>query len=134
MKRRFMAAACAVAISFAVAPASGAELNAQKSTERGVTVLVTPVSLARSASTWDFKVVFDTHSEELSDDVQRTAVLLAPNGATYKPMAWEGAPPGGHHREGLLRFAVIEPSPASIELQIQRPIESTPRSFRWQLK
>jgi hypothetical protein len=134
IKRSFIAAACAVAIALAAAPASGAELNVQKSTERGVTVSVTPITLSRNAGTWDFKVVLDTHREELSDDVQRTAVLIAPNGTTYKSTAWKGAPPGGHHREGVLRFAAIEPSPASIELQIQRPTESTPRSFRWQLQ
>jgi hypothetical protein len=49
-------------------------------------------------------------------------------------MAWDGAPPGGHHREGVLRFKPISPQPQAIELQFTRAGEGAPRSFRWQLK
>jgi len=117
-----------------VLPAAAAELGAQKSTDRGVTVTVTPQNLSRGAKTWDFKVVLDTHSAELSDDLVKTTVLLDGTGGRYAPVAWDGAAPGGHHREGVLRFKPLAAQPQAIELQIMRPGESAPRLFRWQLK
>jgi hypothetical protein len=117
-----------------VLPAAAAELGAQKSTNRGVTITVTPQNLSRGAKTWDFKVVLDTHSAELSDDLVKTTVLLDGTGGRYAPVEWDGAAPGGHHREGVLRFKPLAAQPQAIELQIMRPGESAPRLFRWQLK
>ena len=110
---------------------SAAELAPQKSTERSVTVAVTPNLNAQDS--WTFKVVLDTHSQELKDDLPAAAVLVDPAGRQYRPIAWEGPPPGGHHREGVLRFAPISPRPDFVELQIQRPGEGAPRAFKWQL-
>lgn len=114
-------------------PAAAAELDAQKSTDLGVTVAVTPQNLADGAGSWDFKIVLDTHSSDLSDDLAKSAVLVDGNGKRYTPMAWDGAGPGGHHREGVLRFKPISPRPQSIELQIARNGEAAPRVFRWRL-
>lgn len=124
---------CLLSITL-VLPAAAAELGAQKSTNRGVTVTVTPQNLSRGAKTWDFKVVLDTHSTELSDNLVKTTVLLDGTGGRYTPVAWDGAAPGGHHREGVLRFKPLAAQPQAIELQIMRPGESAPRLFRWQLK
>ena len=115
-------------------PAASAELATQKSSERGVTVAVTPPELSSNARTWDFKIVLDTHSGDLSDDLLKTAVLLDATGTQYAPVAWDGAAPGGHHREGVLKFKPVSPTPATIELRITRPGEPQARSFRWQLK
>jgi len=117
-----------------VLPAAAAELGAQKSSAGGVTVAVTPQNLAASAKSWDFKVVLDTHSGELNDDLVKAATLIDDKGGRHVPVKWEGAGPGGHHREGTLRFNAIAPRPESVELQIQRSGESKPRSFRWPLK
>jgi len=114
-------------------PAAAAELGTQKSSERGVTVAVTPQNVSADAKIWDFRIVLDTHSGDLSDDLLKTAVLLDGTGTQHVPVAWDGAGPGGHHREGLLKFNAISPQPAAIELRIQRAGESKPRSFRWQL-
>ena len=114
--------------------ALAAELRAQRSSAGGVTVEVTPQNIAGGVKTWDFKVVLDTHSGELNDDLVKITTLLADKGARHVPVKWDGAGPGGHHREGVLRFNAISPQPAVIELQIQRTGESKPRSFRWQLK
>lgn len=125
-----------VAFAFAAAtalPAVAAELDAQKSTDRGVTVAVTPQSLADGAGSWDFKIVLDTHSVDLNDDLTKSAVLVDSGGKRYMPVAWDGAGPGGHHREGVLRFKPISPRPQSVELQIARNGEAAPRAFRWQL-
>jgi len=64
--------------------------------------------------------------------------FLAPDGRnidvrTLKPVSWTGAAVGGHHREGVLAFDVPAPRPGAIELRIDRPGESVPRIFRWQL-
>jgi hypothetical protein len=128
---RYSAITAALITLALAAPAMAAELTAAKSVADGVTVTVTPT--VESPSTWTFKVVLDTHSQDLSDDLVKAASLIAPEGKRYTPVAWEGAAPGGHHREGVLRFAALSPRPASIALEIKRPNEPTPRLFRWQL-
>ena len=107
--------------------------TAQSSSERGVTVKVTPKLIGQADTRWEFNVVLDTHSADLSDDLVQSASLTANDGRTFKPMSWTGAASGGHHREGVLAFDVPMPRPTSIELRITRPGETTPRTFRWQL-
>jgi len=131
LKSAFVACLLAAAVAL---PAAAAELSTQKSTDRGVTVAVTPQDLSSNAKTWDFKIVLDTHSGDLSDDLLKTAVLLDGTGTQHVPVAWDGAAPGGHHREGVLKFKPVSPTPAMIELQIKRAGEANTRSFRWQLK
>ena len=113
---------------------AASHLAAESSSARSVTIKVTPKNLSSDANTWDFAVFLDTHSVDLNDDLVKTSVLLDGAGARYAPVAWDGASPGGHRREGVLRFKPIAPAPQAVELQITRPGESTPRSFRWQLK
>lgn len=125
--------ACLLATAIAL-PAAAADLGAQKSSAGGVTIAVTPQNISGDIKTWTFKVALDTHSQDLSDDLVKSSLLLDGTGGRYAPVAWDGAGPGGHHREGTLRFNAISPRPASVELQIQRPGESKPRSFRWQLR
>jgi hypothetical protein len=105
----------------------------RSSSERGVTVKVSAKSVGQPGSPLDFAVVLDTHSTDLSDDLAQSATLTTDDGRTFKPTGWMGAPPGGHHREGVLVFNVPTPRPGVIELRIDRPGESAPRTFRWQL-
>ena len=98
-----------------------------------MTVEVTPSNLSAGAGTWDFKVVLDTHAGDLNDDLVKTAALLDDKGGRHVPVQWEGAGPGGHHREGVLKFKSVSPLPAAIELQLRRAGEANPRSFRWKL-
>ena len=107
-------------------------LPTQTSSQSGVTVKITPRTLA--AGTWEFEVVFDTHSQELTDDLEKTAVLVSDARASHSPLQWQGDPPGGHHRKGVVQFKPVSPMPASIELQIKRSGETAPRLFRWKLK
>lgn len=122
------------ALSAAAALAAEAPLATQKSSERGVTVAVTPKNVASDAKEWEFGVVLDTHTQDLSDDLAKSAALIDAKGGRHAPLAWKGAPPGGHHRAGTLSFAPLSPAPQSIELGIQRPGEPAPRSFRWTLR
>lgn len=133
LKFAFVKRGIAVAASFAL-PLLAAEQESQKTITRSVTVMVIPPNLSADAATWDFKMVLDTHSGDLSDDLLQSAAIVDSAGRRYTPVAWDGAPPGGHHREGLLRFKPISPRPQSIELQITRAGEDIPRSFRWVLK
>lgn len=117
----------------AAAQASPEATTARSTSDRGVTIKVTPKSIGTPDSRWEFTVVLDTHSADLNDDLARSASLTTDEGRTFKPVSWEGAPPGGHHREGVLAFDVPAPRPGVIELRIARLGESAPRIFRWQL-
>lgn len=125
----FVAAALAIAGS-----GFAAELGTRSSSAAGVTVKVTPKDVAPGSVSWAFEVVLDTHSGDLSDDLVGNAVLLDAKGSKRAPLVWEGSGPGGHHRKGLLRFKAPAGATEAIELQIRRPGESAPRSFRWTLK
>ena len=129
-----LALATAVAAGANARMASAGELAQQTSSDRGVTVRAKPVDVATSAKAWTFEIVLETHRVDLTDDVQRIATLAGTGGVAQNAKAWEGDPPGGHHRKGLLRFAPIAPRPDGIELRILRPGESAPRSFRWDFK
>ena len=116
-----------------MAQASPEAVTTQSTSDQGVTVRVTPKSVGSPDSRWEFMVVLDTHSADLSDDLTRSATLVTDEGRTFRPVSWQGAPPGGHHREGVLAFDVPAPRPGVIELRIARPGEAAPRIFRWQL-
>jgi hypothetical protein len=107
-------------------------LPTRTTSQAGVTVKATPRAL--EGSVWEFDVVFDTHSQELKDDLEKTAVLSVAGGETLTPLKWQGDPPGGHHRKVVVQFKPVSPRPASIELRITRPGESKPRVFQWALK
>ncbi len=130
--------AAAALVLAAVPVASFAQVSAtalatQSSSERGVTVKVTPQSNGSSEGRWAFAVVLDTHSADINDDLVQSASLITNDGRTIKPAGWTGALPGGHHREGVVTFNVPAPQPRTIELRIERPGEAVPRIFRWQL-
>jgi hypothetical protein len=130
MTYRFLWLVIAASAAFNAA----AQLATKKDTANGVTVAVTPANLAAGAKTWDFSIVLDTHSQDLSDDLAQSAVLLDDRGNRFKPLAWDGAGPGGHHRKGVLKFNAVEPQPQALELRITRPGEAKPRVFRWSLR
>ena len=100
----------------------------------GVMVAVTPGDLSAAAKTWVFAVTLSTHTQNLSDDLAKSALLVDDKGGAHKALDWEGAGPGGHHRKGVLKFNPITPRPRAVELRISRPGEASPRMFRWELK
>jgi hypothetical protein len=130
MKRRVLQIVLAVLISATAA----AQIATQKDSVNGVTVTVTPGNLAADAKVWDFGLVLDTHSQDLADDLATSAALVDDQGNKFKPLAWEGAAPGGHHRAGVLKFSAFAPRPQVIELRINRPGEAEARIFRWELQ
>lgn len=118
-----------------IAVSNAAELGyaPQISNKREIKVTATLQKTPSEAKTWDFEVVMETHTKALNDDLAKSSVLIA-DGKQYLPLSWEGAPPGGHHRKGKLRFKAIAPPPASVELQIRLAGDASPRSFKWLLK
>lgn len=118
-----------------IAAGNAAELGyaPQVSNERGVKVTVIRPNILSEAKTWDFQVTLETHTQDLSDDLAKSSLLIA-DGRQYLPLGWKGAPPGGHHRKGVLRFKTIAPQPRSMELQIRLAGDASPRSFKWLLK
>jgi hypothetical protein len=110
---------------------AAAPLATQSSTVSGVTIKVTPQSL--QGSMWEFELVLDTHSQELNDDLVKNAALVRADGTQVAPIGWQGDPPAGHHRKGVLRFDAVTPVPSTLEMRISRPGEAKPRTYRWTL-
>lgn len=114
------------------AAAVAQSLPTLSNTQSAVTVKATPRNL--KADIWEFELVFDTHSQELKDDLLKSASLVPAGGTPIAPTEWKGDPPGGHHRQGVLRFNAVKPMPETVELRIDRAGESKQRSFRWTVK
>lgn len=106
---------------------------AMKSNSGGsVDVDVTPNAL-NVGEPITFDVAMNTHSVDLSDDLTQIAILRDDVGKKYKPTAWEGGESGGHHREGVLKFAALTTKPRYIELVIKGLAKVPERVFRWDL-
>ena len=105
---------------------------ASKESEAGnVTISVTPITL-KSGFPASFDVTVETHSVELDFDMEAVAGLTDAQGATYKP-AWQGSPPGGHHRSGTLTFTPDIPKRTTVTLTF-RTIAGVPaRTFAWEV-
>ncbi|HCM36727.1 MAG: hypothetical protein A3J30_04360 [Candidatus Wildermuthbacteria bacterium RIFCSPLOWO2_02_FULL_47_9c] len=122
------------------APAESAtqisNLEPQTNSEGVVNITVTPQDFSNRE--WNFTIVLDTHSEELTADLTKTAVLLDDKGNEYMPIAWEEGflpagrqAPGGHHRSGILRFNPVSPLSESITLKIFGVGGIQERNFTW---
>lgn len=96
-------------------PAPASSLPARTVEAGAVSVKLQPLRLDAGGAT--FKVSFDTHSVALDLDVARQARLVV--GTTTWPVAgWSGDGPGGHHREGELRFSPGGPANGTATLSI----------------
>jgi len=104
-------------------------LPAQVSNEGMVSVKVTPLALA-DEEPWRFEVRLNTHSVALDQDLASSAVLVAGDGKEVRAAKWDGDPPGGHHRSGVLVFAAPAPAPQTVTLKI-RGVGVPERVFTW---
>ena len=112
-------------------PSNNNSLETKESTEGPVSVTVTPLGLENNSPTGNFEISLDTHSEELSADLVAVSELVDDQGKIYLPISWEGDGPGGHHREGVLKFNPISPKPKSLVLKIKDVGGIPERSFKW---
>ena len=131
MRDLIVAAVLAAAIPMAYGSSA---LVPQVSREGAVTVKVTPGKLAPAAATWDFEIVFDTHTAALTGDPAQFAVLVDAQGRRYAPLRWDGDPPGGHHRKGMLLFRVPDGRNGTIELRLNGVGGVATRSFQWDVR
>jgi hypothetical protein len=123
-----------VGLAFTSQPASaGSGLQGRASDAAGVRVVVTPRSIA-GADKWEFEVAMDTHVKPLAEDLAFAAVLIDDKGGRAVPIAWQGDPPGGHHRKGVLQFTAPANSPKAFELQLTNVGGAALRTFRWELQ
>src|SRR5512134_4163486 len=101
MRSKFALSVAACLLLTLTVPAQGAEpakpsapgsqpVAARVDRAGGVTVKVTPRSLATEAPVWEFAVVLDTHSVNLADDLARSSVLIDAQGRRHAPLMWEG--------------------------------------------
>jgi hypothetical protein len=130
----FLAHATAFSTVTAFAEVSGAVVLAVRTNDAGgVRVVVKPKAIEAGASIWEFEIVMDTHTKPLSDDLSRVAALVDASGRRYLPLAWQGDPPGGHHRKGVLRFPAPDIKSGKVELQISGVGGVESKVFQWQI-
>jgi hypothetical protein len=117
------------------APSSTAPALAARSNDTaGVRVVVTPKALGPGVTIWEFEIVMDTHTKPLNENLPQVAVMVDNAGRRYTPVAWQGDPPGGHHRKGVLKFSAPTEMPQTVELRIDGVGGAGIRMFRWELK
>ena len=109
-------------------------LSLQTNSQGNVTMQVKPINISKASKIWAFEVDLETHTVELSQDLVKNAVILDDQGKGYYPVAWEGDPPGGHHRKGVLKFEAIFPIPKLVLLKINQIGDTQERVFKWELK
>lgn len=108
--------------------ATGLGLETRTVTVERIEITVEPRRLDAGGAV--FAITLETHSAELTMDLA-TATLVVD--ATAWPVAgWDGDGPGGHHREGTLRFDATGPSTSAAQLTLggfAQPVE-----LRWDLE
>lgn len=139
MKRSKQLAIVATVLALWIAPlptaqAAGPSALAPVTNDAGgVRVVVKPKPIS-AGSVWEFEVTMDTHTKPLDSDLTKAAVIVDDGGRNYIPLAWQGDPPGGHHRKGVLRFSAPSEPIKSFELQIQGLGGESKRTFQWTTK
>jgi hypothetical protein len=130
-----VSAAAITALPGSAAAQSGGmpALAARNSDAAGVRVAVTAQAAAAGAKVWEFQVIMDTHTKPLTADLVGAATLTINGDKRYRPLAWRGDPPGGHHRKGALQFPLPGEQPKTVELQIAGIGGAAMRSFKWEL-
>ncbi len=91
------------ASALGVLPAARANQEGLKisDTKNGVTFIFKQIFYGEDVLAFETRI--DTHVGALSFDMTEVATLEAGEDA-YPPIRWEGSPPGGHHRSGILIF------------------------------
>ena len=135
-KHAALPAAILACLVFAAAPntAGSSTLQSRTNDGGGVRVVVTPKPQTANATTWDFDVALDTHTKPLTDDLAAASSLVDDQGRTTPAKSWNGDPPGGHHRKGVLQFSAPTDNPAAFEVRLKGVGGVDVRTFRWDLK
>lgn len=100
--------------------------------QNDVRVEVRPVQLIPDQPVM-FEVRMNTHSVALNQDMVFVSTLKDSHGNTFQPVKWEGSPPGGHHRKGVLEFPALQGNPGSVTLVIKDVANVPTRVFEWRV-
>ena len=99
-------------------------LETRTVSSRDVDVKIEPRQLDAQGAV--FAITLDTHSVELS--MELTAAEFEVGGIPWPVAGWDGDGPGGHHREGTLRFDAAGPAAGTVRLVLSdfpEPVEVT---------
>lgn len=80
-----------------------------------------------------FDVAINTHQDSLDFDLTKISFLKDDKENVYKPLSWQGDPPGGHHRYGILSFPKLKGKTKYIKLVIKDVYNVPERVLRWNL-
>jgi hypothetical protein len=81
-----------------------------------------------------FEIRLNTHSGDLGQDLVTVCTLKDNSGREYQPTGWDGSPPGGHHRNGVLEFPELGDAAQSITLVIREVANVPERVFNWSIE
>ena len=104
-----------------------AGLDEQRIEAGEIAVTIRPVRVDDDGAT--FEIILDTHSVELDGDLTRATLVVA--GTAWPIGGLRGDGPGGHHREGELRFDAAGVASGTAILQLDSLPE--PVEARWEL-
>lgn len=113
----------------AQAQATSGTLATKTNTAGGMTVAVTPKQA--SDDLWEFGVQIDNHVQEVSQDMVAVSSLTTSSGTSLRPTAWDGDPPGGHHRHGTLKFSQLPAGTTGVTLTMNNLGGVAARTFTW---
>ena len=105
----------------------------KSSDENSVRIEIIPEQLAPGKQA-KFNIKMNTHSVELNQDMVAVFILKDDKGYEYRPIRWNGSPPGGHHRSGVLEFPAIGKGAKSVALHVKDIANVPERIFEWKIE
>lgn len=122
-----------IMLFFITLAADASAYTTKSNKENRVRVDVRPVQLLPGKPA-KFEIRMNTHSGDLSQDLIAVCTLKDNSGREYHPTNWDGSPPGGHHRSGVLEFSELAESAESITLVIREVANVPERFFNWSVE
>jgi hypothetical protein len=108
------------------------DLPAKVNSENFISIEVKPIDFSFDKPS-KFDISLSTHQGALDFDLAQICLLEDDKGNVYKPLSWEGSPPGGHHRNGTLTFSKLKEKSRFIKLTIRNVYDVPERVFKWEL-
>ncbi len=108
-------------------------LPIKTNTENRVSFEITPVDFSYDKPVV-FEVRIDTHEGSLDFDLREISIMEDSERNEYKAIDWEGSPPRGHHRFGLLKFPKLKGQTKYLKLTIKNVNNVPERVFIWNLE